>query len=44
MMEENKLNVFYENHIFDKKDIYEGLELIESRRTRGKLVYEIFKD
>lgn len=44
MIEEKKLKVHLEKHNFDKKEIYDGFEIIDARRTKGKLVYEIYKD
>ena len=41
MFAKKKLKVYYQKFIFDKKEIMNGLELIKSRRTKGKLVYEI---
>ena len=44
MIIEKKLRVLYEPHHFDKKEIISCYEVIESRRTRGKLVIEIKKN
>ena len=41
MFTKKKLKVYYQNFIFDKKEIMKGFEIIKSRRTKGKLVYEI---
>ena len=41
MFAKKKLKVYYQKFIFDKKEIMNGFELIKSRRTKGKLVYEI---
>ena len=43
MINEKKLRVLYEPHNFDKKEIISCYEVIESRRTKGKLVIEIKK-
>ena len=43
MINENKLRVLCEPHNFDKKEIISCYEIIESRRTKGKLVIEIKK-
>lgn len=44
MIEEKKLKFYYEIFNFDKKGIVNGFQIIESRRTKGKIVYEINKE
>lgn len=44
MIEGKNLRVLYEPHNFDKKEIISCYEVIESRRTKGKLVIEIKKE
>ena len=44
MIEEKKLKLVFEPHNFEKKEIISCYNIIKSRRTRGKLIIEIYKD
>ena len=44
MIKEKKLKLLFEPHDFNNKEIISCYEIIKSRRTKGKLIIEIYKD